>query len=123
MNNIIASLCLLLSLSLGYNYIQHLKLNAAEVSEQLHSDAISSLNTQLQDKNKQLGRERSASASILSDTRLSDNSFDSLTSKVIEIDCSPIKGNVNEVSVHTSDKSVDAYYSVLHTAYRLQNKD
>lgn len=124
MLKIIATLSLLLILSSGYSYIQHLKLKAKDVEIATQLDVIDSLSKEVKDKKELLEIERKLGSTILIDTRTSDSSFNSLVTKINTIDCSPkreVKSDENIKESNTS--SVSEYYDVLHSAYRLQNKN
>ncbi len=125
MLKVIAILSLLLTLVSGYSYTQHLKSKAKDVEIATQLDMIKVLTQEVKDKKEQLEIERGMSNVIVTDTRTSDTSFNSLVNKINTIDCSPKREVKSDENIKKSNTPtiVSEYYNVLRSAYSLQNKD
>lgn len=125
MIKVIAILSLLLTLSSGGLYIQHLKLKAKDVEIATQLDTIKSLDKEVKDKTDRLEIERGMNATINLDTKVSNNSFGKLADELKSLNCNPAK----EVKQNATNKETDVdpivikYYNILQSAYSLQNKN
>ena len=125
MIKVIAILSLLLILVSGLSYTQHLKLKAKDVEIATQLDIIKSLQDEVKDKKDRLEILTNMSNVIVTDTRVSDSSFNSLTSDLKSLNCTPakeVKPNVSNKETNV-DPVVSKYYNILRSAFRLQNKD
>ena len=123
MIKVIGVLSLLLILVSGFSYTQYLKLKAKDVEITTQLDTIDSLSKEVKDKKDQLEIERTMSTTIVNDTRVSDNSFNSLVGQINTIDCSSQKETKSNDSKIIVTDNVTKYYNILHSAYSLQNKN
>lgn len=125
MLKVIGVLSLLLILVSGFSYTQHLNLKAKDVEISTQLESIDSLSKEVKDKKDRLEILANMNNIIVTDTRISDNSFNSLTDKLNQIDCTSQKEAKSDESNKTNitNSNVSKYYDVLHSAYRLQNEN
>lgn len=124
MLKVIGILSLLLILISGFSYTQYLNLKAKDIEIATQLDVITNKDKEIKDTKYQIEIERSMNNTIVVDTRTSDTSFNSLVSKINTIDCIPKKEVKSNVDIKENSNSViNDYYDVLHSAYRLQNKN
>lgn len=124
MIKVIGVLSLLLILISGFSYTQYLNLKAKDIEIATQLDVITNKDQEIKDTKYQIEIERGMNNTIVTDTRTSDTSFNSLVNKINNIDCIPkkeVKSNVDIKEI--SNPVINYYYDVLHSAYRLQNKN
>lgn len=122
MIKIIATLSVLLIISLIFNYNQY---NSSQVNKLLLSLAennVKELNKSLLLKDEKVEVTEKVYETVSKNTEKSNKSFDDLKQKLSDIDCKkPEKQNEKVKPSDTAD--IVKYYNVLHSAYKIQDKD
>lgn len=127
MLKIIGGLSLLLIISLSFNYAQFQKAKAKDLVIQTYTQANKELNIEKDKLTKDKQSLQDSYDNVLSAVKQSDASFEELTNKLGELNCSKEKVNHAPKTTPTKaipvDTSVAKYYDILRTAYSLQNKN